>query len=61
MESWEINCYILEYDDESHTYIADGAIVPSVTQVLNIKFGGKYASVNPATLNRAANRGTARH
>lgn len=61
MESWKINGYILEYDDESHTYIADGAIVPSVTQVLNIKFGGKYASVNPATLNRAANRGTTIH
>lgn len=61
MESWEINGYILEYDDESHTYIADGVIVPSVTQVLNIKFGGKYASVNPSTLNRAAIRGTAIH
>lgn len=61
MESWEINGYILEYDDESHTYIADGVIVPSVTQVLNIKFGDKYASVNPSTLNRAAIRGTAIH
>lgn len=61
MESWEINGYILEYDDESHTYIADGVIVPSVTQVLDVKFGGKYASVNPATLNRAAIRGTAIH
>lgn len=61
MESWEINGYILEYDEKSHTYIADGVIVPSVTQVLNIKFWGKYASVNPSILNRAANRGTAIH
>lgn len=61
MESWEINGYMLEYDDSTHTYIADGVIVPSVTQVLDIKFGGKYASVNPSTLNRAANRGTTIH
>lgn len=61
MESWEINGHILEYDDSTHTYIADGVIVPSVTQVLDIKFGGKYASVNPSILNRAANRGTSIH
>lgn len=61
MESWEINGHILEYDDSTHTYIADGVIVPSVTQVLDIKFGGKYASVNPSILNRAAIRGTSIH
>lgn len=61
MESWSINGLTLEYDEKTHTYIADGVIVPSVTQVLNVKFGGKYASVNPATLNRAASRGTAIH
>jgi len=61
MESWDINGHILEYDDSTHTYIADGVIVTSVTQVLDIKFGGKYASVNPSILNRAANRGTAIH
>lgn len=61
MESWIINFSTLEYDDDTHTYLVDGVIVPSVTQVLDIKFGGKYASVNPATLNRAANRGTTIH
>lgn len=61
MESWEINGYMLEYDDSTHTYLVDGVIVPSVTQVLDIKFGGKYASVNPSILNRAANRGTSIH
>lgn len=61
MESWSINGLTLEYEEDTHTYIADGVIVPSVTQVLNIKFGGKYASVNPSILNRAANRGTAIH
>jgi len=34
MESWEINGVTLEYDNESHNYIADGLIIPSVTTVL---------------------------
>lgn len=61
MDTWQINGYTLEYDDESHTYIVDGVIVPSVTQILGVKFGNKYAGVNRSTLERAANRGTAIH
>lgn len=61
METWNINGYTLEYDDESHTYIVDGVIVPSVTQILGVKFGKKYAGVNPTTLTRAADRGTEIH
>lgn len=61
METWKINGYTLEYDDESHTYIVDGVIVPSVTQILAVKFGDKYTGVNRSTLERAANRGTAVH
>ncbi len=61
MNTWEINNYTLEYDDETHTYLVDGVIVPSVTQILGVKFGNKYAGVNRSTLERAANRGTAIH
>ena len=61
MDSWNINGYTLEYDDESHTYIVDGVIVPSVTQILAVKFGNKYAEIDTATLQRAAERGTAIH
>lgn len=61
MKTWQINGYTLEYDDESHTYIVDGLIVPSVTQILGVKFGYKYAGVNHSTLERAASRGTAIH
>lgn len=61
METWEINGYTLEYDDETHTYIVDGVIVPSVTQLLNVKFGNKYDHVNRDTLKRAAEHGTAIH
>ena len=61
MESWEINGRWLEYDDETHTYIVDGIIVPSVTQILGRKFGHKYDDVSAETLNKAAERGTAIH
>ena len=61
METWKINGYTLEYDDESHTYLVDGVIVPSVTQVLGVKFGNKYNRVSAEVLNRAAVRGTNIH
>lgn len=61
MNTWEINNYTLEYDDETHTYLVDGVIVPSVTQLIKVKFGEKYVGVNRSTLERAANRGTAIH
>lgn len=51
----------LEYIEPEHLYIVDGIIVPSVTQVLRSKFGGKYAGIPAATLNQAAERGTAIH
>lgn len=57
----EINGVTLEYLDDTHTYIADGVIVPSITQILKFKFGGKYNGVNKAVLNRAAEKGTAVH
>lgn len=61
METWNIKGYTLEFDDASHTYIVDGVIVPSVTQILKVKFGNKYNNVDRATLERAANRGTQIH
>lgn len=61
MESWKIGANTLEYDDETHTYIVDGVIVPSVTQILAASFGNKYENVNKEVLNRAAARGTAIH
>lgn len=61
MEQWEINGVTLEYIDETHTYIADGIIVPSITQMLKVKFGGKYNGVSKATLENAARKGTEVH
>ena len=61
MESWEINGRTLEYFDDTHTYLVDGVIVQSVTQLLNRKFGKKYDSVDANTLKKAADRGTMIH
>lgn len=61
MDRWEINGVTLEYDNDSHTYIADGVIVPSVTQIMKVKFGGMYSNVDAETLKRASERGTQIH
>lgn len=61
MESWEIAGGLLEYIDETHTYIYDGIILPSITQILKFKFGNKYNSVDEKVLKKAAQKGTAVH
>lgn len=61
IETWEIDGHTLEYADDSHTYICDGEIVPSITQILKLKFGGKYDHVNRQTLQKASEKGTMVH
>lgn len=61
MEQWEINGGVLEYIDETHTYLYDGIVLPSITQLLKCKFGGKYDGIPKATLDRAAEMGSAVH
>lgn len=51
----------LEYIDELHLYIYEGQILPSVSQILNIKFGKKYDGIPEHILKNAALRGTAIH
>lgn len=60
MELFEINNHTLEYDDDTHTYIVDGIIVPSVTQLLGAKFND-YAGVSASVLEQASQKGTAMH
>lgn len=57
----EIYKHTLEYYENEHLYLVDGVIVPSITTILKTKFGRKYSHVNPATLQRASNEGTAVH
>lgn len=57
----EIKGHTLEYLDASHTYLVDGVIVPSITQVLGWKFNTKYDHVSRDVLKRASDKGTAVH
>lgn len=60
-ETWKIAGNVLEFFPETHTYLYDGLMLPSVSQILGAKFRNEYASVPPAVLNNAAQRGTAVH
>ncbi len=61
METFEIKGGVLEYIDETHTYIYEGVVLPSITQVLKTKFGGKYDGIPKATLERASVQGSEVH
>ncbi len=61
IESWEIAGGLLEYIDDTHTYLYDGVILPSITQILKIKFGNKYNGVSKEVLQKASERGTQVH
>lgn len=52
---------MIEYIDSTHTYMIDGVIVPSVTQIVAWYFGDTYANVDPEVLQRSADYGTAVH
>ena len=61
MESWIIKGHTLEYIDDIHQYIVDGVCVPSITQILKIKFKNKYDGVDKEILKKASIKGTAVH
>ena len=61
METVEIKGGVLEYIDETHTYLYEGLVLPSITQLLKAKFGNKYNGIPKETLERASQQGTAVH
>lgn len=61
METFSIKGGTLEYFDDTHTYLYDGLMLPSVSRILETKFKGEYKNVPPAVLSNAAQRGTAVH
>lgn len=61
IETWEIDGHTLEYADDSHIYICDGVVVSSITQMLKLKFGGKYNGVSKSVLQKASEKGTMVH
>lgn len=52
---------MVEFIEESHTYLIDGVIVPSVTQILQKVFPEKYKGVPLEVLRRKAEYGTELH
>lgn len=61
MNTWEIAGHTLEYYNDTHTYLVDGLEVPSITQLMKIKFESKYEGIDKDILNRAAQNGTRIH
>ena len=57
----EIAGHTLEYFDDEHIYLVDGLIVPSITEILKVRYGRKYEAVSRDTLKRAADKGTEVH
>lgn len=60
-ETWEIKGHIVEFLEDEHIYLCDGIILPSITQILKIKFGNKYDGISKEVLKRASELGTAVH
>lgn len=58
-----IKGHVLEYLDDTHTYIVDGEIVPSITQIVQdvLQSNSRYQLVNQAILEEAKNKGTEVH
>lgn len=56
-----INGHELEYFEDGHIYLVDGIVVPSITQLLKVKFSNKYDHVDKSTLERASEAGTKVH
>ena len=52
---------MLEFIEESHTYILNGEIIPSVTQILQDLFPLKYDGVPQEILDNKAEYGTQLH
>ena len=61
VETWEIKGYTLEYINEIHQYLVNGVCIPSITQLMKIKFKNKYDGIDKKVLQRAANKGTEVH
>ena len=51
----------LEYIDSTHTYLYDGIIIPSVTQIMKKSSEDYYSNISESRLNIAADRGTRVH
>ena len=61
MKTWNIKNHCVEFLEDDHVYLIDGMIVPSITQILKVKFGNKYDGVNKDVLDLAREKGVKVH
>lgn len=57
----EINGHCLEFIEDGHIYLCDGIEIPSITQVLKVRFGNKYRNIPKDVLAKASEAGIAVH
>lgn len=57
----DINGMTLEYFDDSHQYVCDGVLIPSISEILRVRFGNKYAGVDSEVLKKASDAGQRVH
>lgn len=57
----ESECQIVEFIEESHIYVYEGVMIPSVSAIMNPMSLQKYATISKARLQNAAFRGTKVH
>lgn len=57
----QIRGHDMEFFEREHLYLVDGIITPSITQILNVKFGGKYDGIPAEILDAASKKGVALH
>ena len=57
----EIKGHYLEFIEDGHIYLCDGIEIPSITQVLKVRFGNKYRNIPKNVLKQASEAGVAVH
>lgn len=55
------NKEVVEYLDDSHTYLVNGVKVPSATKIVDYAMNNEYAKIPKSTLKKSAEYGTAVH
>ena len=56
-----IKGHTLEFYEDDHIYLADGVMIPSITQILKLRFADKYRNVSESVLKKASAAGVKVH
>ena len=61
IETFKVKGHTVEFLEDSHIYLCDGMILPSITKIMKIKFGNKYDGIPEEILKRASEKGNRVH